>query len=644
MALAELLSVDFALVPAREQLPVLPARRADYAVATTEERRIAIERLEFCRLAISLKGEFKVGLEKACEMVAIRHAERFPELLKKGKGGKSALNYHNARQWLKLLGRAKDGKPNWDNSAALCDNYARGAQDRPGDPVFWEIFFSLYLHRNQYSIPEAQRNAAAKMREINPFAVIPAEHQCRYQVERLETSVVVLARFGEEAFKNRYVDYIRRDWTDIEPGTMLVADTRQHDSAVKVWDEEKSCLVAKRPYLCAMIDAKSWVVVGWSLTVEAPDANIIANTLALAINNMGMRCPKYYYSDNGADFRKRGFATDVEIDGHKTCILRELGIDDVTSLPYNAKAKTVERFFRDCAEHFDKSQGCYLGNKPGARPDAAAFYWKNPELLPSREEFCQQLSKFFCDYYTRPKGGHIHGGKSPLEIWNKRQADAPTWTPERLAFAMLLPLPETRTVHRGPAISVGRVEYYSDKLRVDQKIMVKINRLDPERVYAFEADGRLICECKTRKAIKAYALDDEGRKEIGEMLARQRRQIKDTITMLNELTGGKYLASPAEILAAPIDATPVKVGEIGSVKGAAHRFQVYRLQAPGEDAKAALPAAPALDFKEDREEAKLKEFETVAIEEKEEDAPKVSQDAMAAFHSMMTQRKPEEEI
>jgi len=635
MSLADMLEIGFEIIPApQEMLPALPTRQTDYALATTEERRVAMERLEFCRRALALKAELRCSLETACQAIETREGARFPSLLCKGKGGRSALTMYNCRHWMKLLGRRRDGSPDWDNSTALIDNYARGEKERQGDPIFWEFFFANYLTQACLSVSESYRRAAAKIRESNPFAVLPAEHQCRYQVERLEASIVVGAREGEEALKNGYLDYIRRDWSEVEPGMMLVVDNRQHDCAVRKWDTEKNCWVAKRPYMCAMIDARSWVVAGWTITTEAPDANIIANTLALAIYNLGMRCPRYYYSDNGADFRKRGFATDVEIDGHKTCILRELGIDDITSLPYNAKAKTVERFFRDVADQFDRAQASYLGNKPGARPDAAAYYWKNPEQLPSEQEFCQQVSDFFLDYYSRPKMGKIHGGRSPIEIWNSRPASAPQWTPERLAFAFLLPLNETRTVHRGPAITIDKVEYYSDDLRpyLDKTVMVKVDRLVPERVFAFEPDGRLICICGTRALIKAVALGDaDARQSISESIARSRRQLKDVYAMIDELTGGRHLASPAELLAAPFDAIPIKVGQMSSVKGAAHTFKAYALQAPEDASKDAN-----IDFKEDREEAKMEEFAEAIGEEKEE---KSSAESLKAFQAMITAKK-----
>jgi len=640
MALAELLSVDFALVPAREQLPALPARRADYAVATTEERRIAIEKLEFCRLAISIKSECRVGLEEACKLTALRHSEKFPELLRKGKGGKSALNYHNARQWLKLLGKTKDGSPDWNNSANLCDNYVRGAQERPGSPAFWETFFAIYLNRAGLSIPEAYRDAAKKIRECYSLAWIPAEHQCRYQVSKLDLQDVILARLGQEALKAKCLDFIRRDWDSLLPGELFVADNRELDFPCRQWDEEKQSWIAKRAYLCMIIDAKSWVPLAWRLSLEPITGVTIANTFAEAIYRNGNKPPSIFYSDNGADFCKQGFASDVEIEGHKHSIFREIGTELLNAIAYNARAKTVERFFLDLANWFDKKKTGYLGNCPGARPDSAAFFYKNPETLLSLQQLEDALKAYFEDYIQRSKHGKIHKGQSPLEIWQGKHYEAPVWSEDRLRFAMLMPLKETRTVNKGLCLAINGVEYGSTDLRhhFGKKLMVKIDWLDPEHVFAFEVDGRLICECKTKRAINAIAKTEADRKLIGEELKGQREELRYWENHLNALTGGLHKVSPDQIMAAPIGAKLVKVGEMNSVKGAAHKFKVYELKAPDE--KAPLQ----LEFKADKVEAKLKEFEAVAIEEKEEDAPKVSPDAMAAFHSMMTQRKPEEDI
>ena len=46
-----------------------------------------------------------------------------------------------------------------------------------------------------------------------------------------------------------------------------------------------------------------------------------------------------------------------------------LGISVTWALPYNAKAKTIEPWFKLMSERFDKTFETYLGNKPGRRPE-----------------------------------------------------------------------------------------------------------------------------------------------------------------------------------------------------------------------------------------------------------------------------------
>jgi len=56
-------------------------------------------------------------------------------------------------------------------------------------------------------------------------------------------------------------------------------------------------------------------------------------------------------------------------------VFETLGVKTLTALPYNGKAKTIERLFRELADHeagaFHKHRA-YLGHKPEARPDDAS--------------------------------------------------------------------------------------------------------------------------------------------------------------------------------------------------------------------------------------------------------------------------------
>ncbi len=546
-------------------------------------RAKAQERLEFCRAIIAMKERTGRSMEECCNIVAIREASRFPELLKGGQGGKSQLTLANCHNWLRKLGRRYNGEYNWDNHAALMDGYARGTQVLNSENPFWELFDTVFLNRNQLSISESYRFAAAQARKDNPLAKIPNEHQARYRVSKLDVAVVYLARCGEEATKNKFLDFIRRDWLQVIPGEMYFSDHRMFDAWIRVWDDDKKQWKATRPYITAMMDARSWFVPGWVISDRTPDCQSIIDALGMAIINNDMRPPCYLYTDRGSDFLKEGFNRPVTIDGHEHCLLRELGIQDITAIAYNARAKTVERFFKDTATTFDKWLPCYLGNTPSARPDAANFYSKHPEELLSLEQFTELFNTWLEQYMLITKDGSIHGGKSPAEIWNSRPELRPAWHQTKLKYAMLMPVASTRTVHRGPAISYDNVEYFSAGLwpYLDKQVMVKYSSHDPDTVYAYTSDGKIITSAHTRAKVNALAKTDEERQAISEGMRSQRSQLRYCYTMLNNLTNKKHLVSPSQWMLAEgnddADLEIVKAGECSSVKGANHNFAHYNL-------------------------------------------------------------------
>jgi hypothetical protein len=628
----------------REVLPVAAVSQE----LPVKVRAKAQERLEFCRAIIAMKERTGRSMEECCNIVAIREASRFPELLKGGQGGKSQLTLANCHNWLRKLGRDHRGEYRWGNAHALCDAYTRGNQELSGDESFWNMFNAFFLHRNQLSISESYRLAAAQTRKENPAADIPNEHQARYWVKKLDIAAVILARHGEEALKNNFIDFIRRDWTALAAGEMYISDHRVFDLWVRTWNEEKNCWVAVRPWICGMMDARSWYMPGWQITVDNPGCQTIIDTLGLAILNNKLTPPCYFYSDQGKDFQAAGFNQPVTIDGHEHSILRELGIQDVTAIAYNARAKTIERMFGDMAKTFDKWFASYLGNTPSARPDTATYFSKNPEELLSLEQFTELFAGWLEIYHRTPKHGDIHAGKSPAEIWNGRPELRPAWAITKLKYAMLMPVTSTRTVHRGPAISVNNTEFYSRALwpYLDKQVLVKVDRHSPDVVHAFKPDGSLIGACCTRARVRALALDPEERAKIAEGMREQRIQIRHCYTMLEELTGKKHLVSPSQWLLAESDDAAglkiVKAGESSSVKGASHTFRHHVLVSkPISQEFPADEQPPVIEFKEDAQEQKLAEFGR-AMTGADESAPAI-QPTIEEFHNFITSRAPSEE-
>lgn len=68
----------------------------------------------------------------------------------------------------------------------------------------------------------------------------------------------------------------------------------------------------------------------------------IASALRNSIMNL-QKYPKYLYQDNGKAFKSKYFNDSEEFNG----LFVSLGIIPIYALPYNAEAKTIERFFRE---------------------------------------------------------------------------------------------------------------------------------------------------------------------------------------------------------------------------------------------------------------------------------------------------------
>ncbi len=565
---------------------------------TVDQRLKRDERWLFCKLCVEKKAATGWKMEKCCEEVARLHIRSFPKLKSGGQNGRSQLTYNNCRAWLRKLGKV-GREYNWDNRNVLVDNYNTGVQAARGDAEFWKFFRAFYLNQNKLSVEECYRLASCRMREQNPFAEVPSIGQTRYRVKQLPPIAVVLARYGEEYVKNHIVGYIHRDWSEVRANEIWISDHRIFDCYIKVLDENGQWK-ATRPWLCAFMDAKSWYFTSWQIQAESPNNATIRNGLAWGIARHGR--PGYLYNDNGKDFKAQGFSEPVEFAGHEHSILKSLGIKVITSLPYNGRAKTVERGFKEHAEKFDKYFAAYLGNTPGARPDAAEHFRKHPEHLPTLEQFCQAFSKWIELYHDQQNNGEIVGGQTPRAAFEhgERYHAAPL-TVEELFAAFLMPLASLRTVGRGFCVSVDKTYYYGNCLlnHFGEKLMVKTSMLTDEHVFVFTPDGQPIGKCETREKCKALAKSDEDRQRISEQMKEHRGQLKAGYTMLNELTGGLHLLNVQELLQLPDDFDIVKVGSSRSVKGASHEFNHYKAL-PGETRQ--------IEYREDKRDAELAEM------------------------------------
>lgn len=588
---------------------------------TPEARALRDEKIEYIRAVWDLHRTTRCPEGRACAVIAETRAADFPRLSKAGKKGSSALRYNNYRNWINGcgdkpgLGRLNDGTPDYRNADVLLRNYAIGGEhELYGDPAFWTAICGLYLQTKDQYLAKAYRHLRWGWEIDNPDQIIPTLAQVRNGLRRMFPSrMALLARKGENAYDQLVRNYIERDPDSLRPGEAWVADTKDCDFTIRIpataEDNEGKRNVSAwrtiRPKLVVLMDIKSQFPVSVQLIDGNCNNAVIRNGFAAAVRRFGR--PKIFLTDNGSDYCKAGFGDPVvftpAVNGSKVyehSILRELDVEHDKSLPYNARAKIVERFFREVAGYERDTRG-YVGNMPEHRP-ATADVWtkiKGREYLNSVDEACQWLGELVMIYLNTPSNGKYLKGLTPLQAFRPeiryKRADM---TEAEYIRAFRMPLSEPKKLdYRGPSVRLDGERYVvipEDKesaWRYDGKlVMIKTTLIDKSRIHIYGLDGTYIAECRTVDKTPYFHAP-------AELLAEQQREINAERVALRarimDATGGWHLIDGQTIYQQPREAflgsAPVKLLDTAmSVGGESHNPRIHILKSE-EREPTALP-------------------------------------------------------
>ena len=587
-----------------EAMPTLPAVRQSQAIAVARPaedlpeafRTRRDERWQFCRDAVELMRTRDLKQAEAVTILLATCPDKYSHI---------RPSHHNLRRWLSKLGsyRTREGalEYNFDNLAALADDYAVGAQPKRFDDVAYRVFMAMYLTPRAVPFSVCYRETKALFAREYREVKFPTQSQFRYQLSKEPQNVIDCGRYGIDYVENHSLYMLIRDWSQIRPGQCWFADSRPFDQLIRVPDG-KGGWRAERPDVTYIMDAASWYCVGFDVTGEAVNNDMIRNLFARACVEHGR--PECFYVDNGSDYNKQGFAQPVTVEGREYSILQSLGVRLTNARPYHGRSKTVERNFRDFSLDFDRRQPSYLGDSPANRPDSAEMYYSpaGVMLLPSLEEFCAQLRAEVARFHDTPRGGRFKG-LTPRRIWegNDRISRAPL-SPVELHRALLLPLPAPRLVHRGGCIDVARVRYYAPELEqyTGRKVIVKTSYMEPGRIHAFDLKGAYLGECTAQSATHPLATvwgDETDKAVLEQQLVIQGRQRREVLTRFRDLTAGLGGLSVEEIKA--LSRSEIESGKAritlaskSKVKAGEHNLKLLTTRAAAAEARQ-VPASPA---------------------------------------------------
>ena len=352
-----------------------------------------------------------------------------------------------------------------------------------------KIFMGLLLHPNRICIGKAIALTKYKLKEQGQ-SFIPADITFRRYAKWFKDNNYdkwVLARDGEKALSDKVEPYIKRDASLLDVGDILVADG--HKLAFQVINPftGKPC----RATLVGFLDWKSTALVGYEIMLEE-NTQCIASALRNAIINLDM-IPKIVYQDNGRAFRAKYFTDDkgfTELGFYG--LYAKLGIETVFARPYNARAKVIERFFKEFQEGFEKLMTSYVGssiiNKPAYLKRNEKFHQNlHQEFIPTIDETIKMIDVWLKFKNSQPCTNAPNMTIAEvLENRNKQNIDTSLLDDLMLAT-------EVKTIQRN-GVRFLNCDYFDERLYgLRGKVLVKYNLFDLTSVKVFTPKGEYLC-------------------------------------------------------------------------------------------------------------------------------------------------------
>ena len=408
-----------------------------------------------------------------------------------------------------------------------------------------KIFMSLLLHPNRLCIGKAIALTKYKLQQQGQ-SYIPADITFRKYANWFKKNNYdkwILARDGEKALSDKVEPYIKRDASLLEVGDILVADG--HKLAFNVINPFTG--KPTRATLVGFLDWKSTALVGYEIMLEE-NTQCIASALRNSIINLDM-IPKVVYQDNGRAFRAKYFNDDrgfseLGFNG----LYSKLGIETVFARPYNARAKVIERFFKEFQEGFEKLLPSYVGSSIQNKP---AYLMRNEKLhkqlhnnfIPTLEETIKMIDMWLNFKNSQPCP-NVPDKTIAGVLESRKQQNVDINLLDDLMLAT-----EVKTIQRN-GIRFLNCDYFDESLYgFKSKVLIKYNLFDLTSIKVYTTKGEYLCtaervtETHPMAKLLGSVTDFEDYKQ---KFVKQRKLHKKTINAVKEYLSNddvKYLAT-----------------------------------------------------------------------------------------------------
>jgi len=344
----------------------------------------------------------------------------------------------------------------------------------------------------------------------------------------------ILAREGEKALKDYAAPYILRDISKLKPGQVLVADGHTLNFEVINPYTGKPC----RATIIGYLDWYSFRLAGFEIMVTE-NVQAIASALRNAIVTIG-KIPEYCYQDNGKAFAARYFTNIPQLSETGIAgLFHRLGTKPIFSLPYNARTKVIERYWKLFTDYFERQAPTFTGSNIDDKP---AWRKQNEKLhkalhrqyIPTIEETIYIINNYYIPFMDSLPCPH-QKNKSIGEVFNEAKGEGIDIN--NLDFLML----ESKNVkiYRNGIRFLGRFYYNEALFGISGTATIKYSFFDVSKIYVY-IDNQLLCAAEPVPLCHPLA-NYEGTKEdvqtLKAQLSLQNRLIRKAKQDLKQILG-----------------------------------------------------------------------------------------------------------
>jgi len=468
-------------------------------------------------------SQWRAACEAGPGLTEADHAQRIIAAAKRMEAGDFGISLRTLQLWERAYSaRGADGRPR--GVEGLIDKRGNepkggGAHEARSQEAI-DYFYGVFHAGSRQSI-KASHKATLHRAKAHGWTwpqsyAATTKWLARYD----DLAESCIHREGRKAYTQQFMPFMERDYSALQPGEIFVTDHTKAD----FWAREGD--VQMRPWLTAMIDARTRRIVGWHLG-RTPHQDAILATMRKAFRDCAV--PSQVYMDHGADFlsalltgytkretaRLRAahgpdwqelVAQQQKVYWHG--VLAELGIETVAAIQSSPWSKgIIERWFGTFNDQCSKTFATYCGHDAASKPNGLEEVRAVAGDVPTLDEARTRIGEWIELYNQTEHTGQGMDGATPMTAWMRAERL------RRADDAALVSLLQTRGVYRvgknGVSFKVGSATLTYGGSSVALRAVVGrdvLITLDP-------AD----CSC-----CYAYTAEREGRRMIGRLEANQR--------------------------------------------------------------------------------------------------------------------------